>query len=166
MPSYQLMKDAADPDVLIRTGWNGPVQGYPNRIPPWTPADFRAFPAGVMRTSVRSESVWAAICREIDVEAGAATPSDVPGFILAREDHGHHDAGVYVDLDGWPAVQGQLELAGIGPGRVRVRIAHWTGVPELIQLPGWGPVWAHQYRNWEAAGYDDNAVFGARDWSR
>lgn len=157
------MRDAADWNAPGLQNWDGPVQGYPNRQPPWPPAAFRKF-RRVMRTSVQREPEWAELCREIDVENLAARAEDVPGFITARERLGHKDGGVYVSLDGWPEVEAHLRAAGIGPHRVRVRIARWRVPPERIVLPGWGEVWAHQFENDPALGIDRSMVFGKQDF--
>jgi hypothetical protein len=159
-----MFRDAANPRVL--DSYTGPVQGYPNRTPAWTPADFaRHLDAGVMRTSVLAEASWGLTCREIDVESGAAIPRDVPPFLLMREHAGFRFGGVYVDLSSWPGVRAVLEAAGIGNDRCRVRIADWTGHPTHFgpdQLgAGWSS-WAHQYL--DAGAEDNNAAFEVTHW--
>jgi len=160
---YVEMRDAADPRNLA--GWHGPVAGYPNRIPPWTPADFRAHAAaGVMRVSVFPEPHWAHICREIDVERFAAQPWHAPQFILMREHLGFTDGGVYFSLSRWPAVRAQLETHQITPDRVRLRVAAWGKRPQQFNLGGGYLAWAHQFDSL-AAGFDRNAVFGHPEFS-
>lgn len=151
--------DAADPRVLDT--WTGPVQGYPNRIKPWQLSDFaRHATAGFMRTSVRREASWAAVCREIDVENGAARAIDVPDFVLMRHHLALDHGGVYVSLDNWPAVRGALDSAGVTNALCRVRIADWTGSPFHYgpgQLGAGWTSWAHQYAN--EGDHDVNAAF-------
>ena len=162
------MLDAAKAEN-IPPEWDGPVAGYPNRIPPWAPTSFDRF-ARVMRISVRREAWWARGCRVIDVETDAAIAMDVPGFVLEREACHHQDATVYVDRSNWPGVRAELERAGIGPARVRLGIADWTGEPhrlgpdELGGGPGGWNAWAVQYMN--AGPFDRSAVYGPADFSR
>ena len=151
--------DAADPRALDQ--WTGPVQGYPNRTPPWQLSDFaRHAAAGFMRTSVVREITWAAVCREIDVEHGAALAEDVPGFCLYRHHLGLSHGGVYVSLDGWPEVRGELEAHGVTNALCRVRIAAWDRPPTHFgpnQLGRGWTAWAHQNQN--KGDLDENWAF-------
>lgn len=150
----------------IPAAWDGPVAGYPNRTPPWGPRDWERFHRAI-RISVRREAWWARGCRVIDVESGAALAMDVPAFIIEREQLHHRDATVYVDLANWPDVRRELEAAAIGPHRVRLWIAHWTGEPhqEGPESLGQGwQAWAVQYQN--AGPFDRSAVYGPADFSR
>ena len=165
-PGWEELRDAADPGAPGLLGWEGPVQGYPNRTPPWTQADFDRFTHGVMRTSVHPDPAWALVCREIDAERFAAGPKDIPPFIDRRESAGFGDAGAYFSLDLWPKVRPVLKAAGIVPARIRLRIADWTGTPRKIDLGDGYQAWAHQFENVPALGMDRTAVWGARDWSR
>jgi hypothetical protein len=150
----------------IPEDWDGPVAGYPNRVPPWSDEDFARFHRA-MRTSVRREAWWAHACREIDTENGAALAQDVPGFVIERESVHHRDATVYVDRANWPAVRAELEQALIQPTHVRLRIADWTGEPhelgEDVLGRGWR-AWAVQFVN--AGPFDRTAVYGPADFSR
>lgn len=160
------MRDAADPHAPGLSSWGGPVQGYPNRIPPWTAADFAMFKGGHMATSVRREAIWAHVCREIDVETDAATTADIPGFILEREHLGHDDAGVYFSYDRWPEIRSALVGAQIGPTRVRLRVADWSVPPTRFDFGDGWLAWAHQFANLPLLGIDRNAVFGPTDFVR
>jgi hypothetical protein len=165
VPTYPIeFRDAASPAAL--EGWEGPVQGYPNRIPPWTPADFAPWlTAGVMRTSVTNDLTWALWCRELDIEALAGDASSLPGFLSIREHAGLRNGGSYCSLDTWPSVRQVLEAAGIGNDRCRVRIADWTGQPQQFgpdQLGAGWTAWAHQFTN--DGGYDRNAAWQPLDF--
>jgi hypothetical protein len=151
--------------------WDGPVGGYPNRTPPWSPADFARFHR-VYRISVRREAWWARGCRTIDRENGAALAMDVPGFVLERETSHHRDATVYVDLSNWPQQSDELAAAKIGAARIRLHIADWTGEPHRLGPdvlghdfegnPWWD--WAVQFMN--AGPFTRTEVHGPADFSR
>lgn len=164
---YGEFRDAANPRAL--DDWDGPVQGYVNHTPAWSRADFqRHHEAGWMATSVQPESHWADVAREIDVEANAAGAAAVPGFVLKREHLGLRHAGCYVDLNGWPAVRGQLEAARIDNTRCRIRIADWTGTPRRFgpaQLGDGWEAWAHQFENVEEFGFDRNWAWQIPKWA-
>lgn len=158
------MRDAADWNAPGLNGWQGPVQGYPNRqTKPWPPAAFRKF-TRVMRTSVQRPAMWAEICRELDIEALAAEPADLPPFVRIREAHGHHDATAYFSVSRWPEVHGELIANGITPDRLRLRVAWWTGRPAHINLGGGWLAWAHQFANVPALGIDRSMVYGPQDF--
>jgi hypothetical protein len=162
------MRDAANWNAPGLDGWAGPVCGYPNRQPPWPPGEYARF-ASHMSTSVQAAPGWAKFCRELDIERFAAAPEDLPAFVLAREAFGHQDAGAYFSLSLWPAVDAVLHAAGIGPERIRLRIADWTGEPRRIVVEGHGGLWtawAHQFSSRPDLGVDRNMVWGAQDFSR
>jgi hypothetical protein len=162
------MRDAADWNAAGLANWHGPVAGYPNRQPPWPPSAFRKF-SRVMRISVQTEAHWAQHCREIDVESGAAAPTDIPPFIHAREAAGHADGGAYFSLANWPDVSAALLAADIAPHRIRLRIADWTGKPRRIVLDAGGlkwTAWAHQFENVPDLGIDRSMIWGAQDFTR
>lgn len=157
------MREAANPRNL--DSWPGPVGGYPNHQPPWTDRDF-SLHSHKLRISVRRDLSWAKVARVGDIEPGAMLAEDGPGFVHAREQLGFDNATLYFDLAEWRDVRGHLEAARIGPGRVRLFVAHWTGRPRRIgpdELgPGW-EAWAHQFEN--AGPYTRTAVWGRADFS-
>lgn len=162
---FPLFRDAADPRAL--DAWTGPVQGYPNRFPAWTVADFaRHAAAGIMRTSVVREISWAAVCREIDVESGAARPEDVPGFVMLRHHLGLGNAGVYCNLSTWPEVRRELEIHHITNQMCRVRIALWDGRPAPLAAGSLGQGWKEWAKQYQDTGpYDNNVAFENPRWS-
>ncbi len=157
------LRDAASWTAPGLRNWTGPVAGYPNRQPPWPPSAFRRF-RRVMRTSVQTEPGWAELCREIDVESGAAAVGDIPAFVMMRESHGHDDATAYFSLDRWPYVVPILTAAGIGPDRLRIRLAWWNNEPTQVELARGWIVWAHQFATDSAAGIDRTMVYGRQDF--
>lgn len=160
------LRDSADPNARGLIGWDGPVQGYCNHVPPWTRQDFARFKAGHMVTSVRREATWAHVAREIDVERGAAQPEDIPDFVLLRHHLGHDDAGAYFSLDTWPLVKAQLLTRRIRPDMIRLRVADWSVPPTRFDLGNGYIAWAHQFENDQHLNIDRTAVFGARTFTR
>lgn len=156
-------REAADWNAPGLRNWTGPVGGYPNRQPPWPPGAFRRFDR-TMRISVQTAPGWAELCREIDVESGAAGVADIPPFVLARESFGHHDATAYFSIDRWPAVLPVLNSAGITPERLRLNIAWWTGNPTRIDLGGGWIAWGHQFDSDLALNVTRTMVFGKQDF--
>lgn len=78
----------------------------------WSAADMARM-SGIFRVSVEREASWAREARCIDVETGAAQPSDVIGFVKERRRLGFDDATAYVNRSNWPLVRDFVREAKI-----------------------------------------------------
>ena len=116
--------------------------------------------ARVYRTSVLREAFWAEFARELDIENGAAQPSDFLAFARHRFALGHHDPTAYVNRSNWQAVK-DLVVADLGDWAryVRYRVATLDGTQDI---PG---VWAVQYRDVDGR-YDLSVLHGVNDFTR
>ena len=131
------------------------------------------FPGHILINDMPGAPEAARLCRVLDVEMGAARPSDSPGHVRDREEHGHGDATIYASLDNIPAVVFAL---GDLLRRTRLWVA-WWGQAEIprpfdiaAELATRGctvpedRIWAVQFANGRA--FDTSRLYGADDFVR
>lgn len=118
--------------------------------------------------SVHREAYWAKYARCIDVENGAAQPSDVPAFIRERYSHGFNDATVYVNRSNWEAVYKALDDE---PAAYRYSPFWWVSTldgTQYAELTIDGKVvakpWAVQYYGGMNAPYDISVLHGLNNF--
>ena len=88
---------------------------------------------GVFGVSESGNASFARYARCVAVEPGAAEPSQVPGFLTARQGHGHHDGMCYVNLSNWAEVERVCLDHGLDPDWW---VAHpGDGHPEELRSP-------------------------------
>lgn len=120
--------------------------------------------AKVFRISVHHEAYYARIARCIDVENGAAMPTDVVPFIKYRRAHlkaqGHRgdDATAYVNRSNWSTVVDLVHQAGIE--QPLYWVATLDGTQELEGNP-----WAVQYATIHGA-YDLSVLHGVDNFRK
>jgi hypothetical protein len=114
----------------------------------------------VIAVSVRHDRGWARVARCIDVENGAAYPSDVVPFIRARIGYGHHDATAYVNRSNWQIVHDLVRKAGLN---CRYWVSTLDGTMHPVLPDGTVP-WAVQYQGGMNAPYDKSILWGRNDF--
>lgn len=124
----------------------------------WPESEIKRMGA-VFGISVLSESHWAEVARCIDVETGAATPGDVPGFVHHRRALGHNDPVAYVNQSNWQAVKDALHSAGVAEPHYWV--ATLNGHPILSHTE----CWAEQYADMNNA-FDLSVLYGINNFRR
>lgn len=142
----RLMYDAADPVVIVRDvpADAFAVAGY---VPPVSPSNrYVTFPAVVERFYPRAHCFSIAvqpwlIAACLDVETGDATPADAPGWYRKAKAAGQWRPCFYANASTMPAVQGELERAGIPRGDYRLWVAAYPGTG--VNVPA--GMDAHQY---------------------
>ena len=135
---------------------------------PWTAAEWAAHP-GAVRID-QDPAASDATADVLDVEAGAATPADCPGWYraalaayLAGARPGQRYPCVYASASGLPAVANALVAAGITSGP-RLWVAQWSlsqaaATAMVTSAGGPFPVTAVQYR--DAGNYDISVASAA-----
>ena len=142
----RIMYDAVTPSRIPKDAQM--VAGYVNGHYKWTDADWSMFPhAAHVHIDVLGDSPHAA--GVLDVERGAATVAETPGWIRARRAYGHQ-AVIYCSR----SLSGEIVRACKGL-TYKLWIADWTCKPH--QVPG---SIATQYQN--TPGYDLSAVYDDR----
>ena len=165
------------PAILQRFGSATPVAGYvTGQGVEWLDTQFALF-----SRKIRIAQSWlpdvddASIARCLDMETGAATANDWPGFYDSRGDRAR--ATAYNDLSNVPATVRACEAAQV-PLPPRWWLAWWWNRPgyptvaqvlaELKRLTGVEldpqTVWAIQYA--DKGPYDLSRVYGLPDFSR
>lgn len=80
----------------------------------WPQSQIRRM-ARVFGISVRPDAFWARFARCLDIERGAANPSDLVPFMHERAAHvgGFHDVVAYVNRSNWSDAQRRVQDAGL-----------------------------------------------------
>ena len=112
----------------------------------------------VIRVSVEREAAWAGKARVLDIENGAAEPSDLVPFIKRRMSHGYRDATAYVNRSNWGDCLERVQHAGL-------RCYWWVRTLDGTQDVG-GGAWAVQYRGGMTAAYDLSVLHGVDSFHR
>src|SRR5260221_513620 len=158
--------------------WRGAVRAYgEGPLSQWPEDQIMRF-ARVVGISVTGAPAMAHLAREVDCERLDATPADVPPFLDARAELGHHDGTVYCSRAPLPEV-----FAHLNGRRPRLHIATlddhpWTPAELAANIqanPAWrvpvdagelaAMIWAIQcYRSDNAHPWDTSLVYGTRDF--
>lgn len=136
---------------------------------PWTAADWKAHPGAVQIDQAPRNTAANEHADVLDVETGAATVADAPGWAKAARKNftaatrpGQRKPAIYVNLSNVTAVVNELTRGGVTSG-VGLWIANWNlNQPEAESLVNVGsgpfPVIGCQFRD---AGLYDVSVFSA-----
>jgi hypothetical protein len=95
----------------------------------WTSREWSLFPkAGKVRIEQDPPAAYPLHSDELDVERGAATPADVPGWVETRISHGIEWSTIYGSLDFLGASVDELRKAGYSHfiGHVDAHLANWN----------------------------------------
>jgi hypothetical protein len=97
------------------------------------------------------------VARMLDTEPGDAVPSQDPGFVRHMIALHIYDPGVYADSSEMPAVEQDLQSAGIPRSDYVLMVADWDGNPTIP-----AGINAKQYRSTSTVDYDSfsTAFFG------
>lgn len=107
------------------------VAGYDNGPEAWSDADWALFPKAVHVHIVTDATLNDGAV--LDVETGAATPAQAPGWIKARHETGVYRPSIYCNLVTLPAVLSACLTAGLKLGTdFSVWVAQWTGKPHEV----------------------------------
>lgn len=104
----------------------GPFRNYPSVV--------ARFPQA-MHLPVAVDAEEDAEC--LDVEAGDATPAEVPAWVRRQQALGVHRPVVYASVSVMPAILDLLDEAGISRSAVRLWTAHYTQAAHICG-PGCG----------------------------
>lgn len=111
----------------------------------------------VFSISVHPDAGWAAKARCIDIESGAAQPSDAVPFIRERRRLGFDDGTVYVNRSNHDDVAARLKAAGL-------HALFWVATLDGTQdVPG---AWAVQYQGGLHAPFDLSVLHGPDNFHR
>lgn len=137
------------------------VNGYA-----WKAGDARRM-AAVFYVSVLPEASWARYARCLDIESGAAKPSDLPAFIHHRRTLGFNDATAYVNRSNWQAAYDAVKAAGEREPLWWVSTLDGTMDAELrVDGATIAIAWAVQYSGGPAARYDLSILHGVNNFHR
>ena len=132
MKATKLMYDSTEPLAIPR---NAPVvAGYNDgQADTWSPSEWKLFPSAQRVTITRDAGlVFATV---LDVENGAATNADAPGWVERGRYIHSPSITVYTDLSNAPILGEVFDAAKVG--RPLLWVAHWDGVAEIPDVEGW-----------------------------
>jgi hypothetical protein len=114
--------------------------------------------ARILRISVERESKWAREARILDIETGAATPADAPGFIMTRHQLYGESVILYVNRSNEPDVREQVaNFQKLHPGYPEP--LYWVATLDgTMTVEG---AWAVQYETSPGDRFDLSILHGA-----
>lgn len=111
----------------------------------------------VIRISVEREATWARHARVLDIENGAALPTDAVPFLQERKSLGFHDGTLYVNRSNWGDVKERCTAAGFTP-------FWWVATLDGTQdIPG---AWAVQFSGGPTASVDISVLHGVDNFRK
>lgn len=122
--------------------------------------------ARIFRVSVVPGASWASHARCLDIESGAASPSDLPAFVIERRRLGFDDATGYVNRSNWLAAYNACKAAKIAQPLWWVSTLDGTQNVELRDGSGRqiAVAWAVQYQGGMHSGYDLSVLHGVNNF--
>jgi hypothetical protein len=94
----------------------------------------------------------------LDVEAGDATPADVPAWVRRQQERGVHRPVVYSSVTTMPTIISLLDESGIPASAIRIWTAHYTHEPHICALDSCGhaPGASVEATQWTDRAFDGN----------